>query len=344
VICFDLLTGQKLWDVVPLRQDPVRKEQKNSYATPTPATDGRRVYAVFGDGSVVALSLEGEVHWTNREVQHYSRHGLGASPILFEGLLIMPYDGSNRVKEPGKWPENSAEERLGWQTPWDQAQIVALDCESGQRVWTARRGMSRVAHTTPFVLTWQGEPQLISTAGDVIQGFNLRTGALLWTVHSQGEGVVPSPVFGDALVFTSSGFEATTLRTVRPGGQGDVTATHVVWEQREGAPKQPSLLYLDPYLFTVTDNGIAHCYDGATGQVLGQRRIGGNFSASPVAADGKLYLLSEEGVTTVVAANPQLTILATNPLDEHCQASMAIAQERLLIRTAGRLYCIGGGA
>jgi outer membrane protein assembly factor BamB len=299
------------------------------------------VYAVFGDGSIVALNFAGDVVWTQREIKHYSRHGLGASPILIDDRLIMTYDGSNRVTKPGDWPNNSEEERLGWQIPWDQAQIVALNARTGERLWTARRGLSRVAHTTPCILQQGDQAQLISTAGDVIQAFDVQSGERVWTVRSQGEGVVPSAVLGEGLVFTSSGFEATTLRTVRTGGQGDVTLTHVAWEQRVGAPKQASLLFLSPYLFTITDNGIVHCYRAETGEMAGQRRIGGNFSASPVGAEGRLYCLSEDGLTTVLTADPELNVIARNPLEEHCQASIAIASGRLLIRTQHQLYCIG---
>ena len=107
VICLDLDSGQIVWDKVVFQQVPDRKEQKNSYATPTPVTNGQQVFAVFGDGSVVAVDFAGNVIWTNREVKHYSRHGLGASPILFNDLVIMAYDGSNRVAVPGDWPNNS---------------------------------------------------------------------------------------------------------------------------------------------------------------------------------------------------------------------------------------------
>ncbi len=340
VLCLDLTTGDIVWNSRIFEQMPEHKEGKNSYATPTPVTDGNQVYVVFGDGSVAAVNWDGETVWTNRDVKHYSRHGLGASPILHDQHLIMTYDGSNRVAVPGDWPNNSDEERLGWQIPWDRAQIVALDCQTGQRIWAARRGLSRVAHTTPCVWNEDGHSQLISTAGDVIQGFDLGTGERVWSVFSQGEGVVPSAVVGDGLVFTSSGFEATTLRTVRTGGKGDVTESHIAWEQRSGAPKQASLLYYSPHLFTVTDNGIVHCYDGRTGRMLGQQRIGGNFCASPVYGDGHLYFLSEDGITTVVTADPTLNVVARNRLDETCQASPAISQGRLLIRTASRLYCL----
>src|SRR5436190_1702983 len=127
VIAVDRKSGKVIWNKDVFEQVPLRKEGKNSYATPTPVTDGKRVYAVFGDGSVAALTLEGHIVWTNRDVQFYSRHGLGASPIVHGDLLIMPYDGSNRVGAPGNYPNNTAEERLGWQIPWDRSFVAALD-------------------------------------------------------------------------------------------------------------------------------------------------------------------------------------------------------------------------
>lgn len=341
VLCLDRDSGKILWNTPVVEQVPLRKEGKNSYATPTPVADGERVYAVFGDGSMAAVGFDGAVAWTNREVQFYSRHGLGASPIVHGDLLIMPFDGSNRVREAGQWPNNSAEEQLGWRTPWDKAEVVALDRRTGKRVWTGRRGKSRIAHATPVVMREGGRELLVSIAGDAVQGFDLKTGERLWTVYSQGEGLVPTPVTGDGLIFAASGFEKPTVRAVRPGGSGDVTATHIAWEQKKGVPNQPSLLYFASRLYGITDGGIAHCFDAKTGDIVWQERVGGNFSASPVLADGRIYFLSEAGVTTVIEAAPQFKVLATNPLDEKCQASMAVSGGRLFIRTEKALFCIG---
>jgi outer membrane protein assembly factor BamB len=201
--------------------------------------------------------------------------------------------------------------------------------------------MSRIAHVTPNVLVENGAAQLISPAGDVIQGFDLKTGERIWSVYSQGEGVTPSFAMGDGLIFTSSGFEKTTLRTVRTGGKGDVTETHIAWEQRKGVPTQPSLLYVSPYLYAITEGGVAHCYRGQTGEIVWQERIGGNHCASPVYADGRIYFLSEAGESVVIAASPEFRILARNKLEEKCQASMAVSQKQLFIRTEQNLFCIG---
>lgn len=341
VLCLDRESGRVLWDRVVLDLVPLRKEQKNSYASPTPVTDGTTLGVVFGDGTMLGMDFDGKLLWTNQDVRFYSRHGLGASPVLHEGLLIMPFDGSKRVEKAGEWPNNSEDEKVGWRVPWDQARIVALDARTGTNVWTARRGSSRIAHITPNLIRTEAGWELVSQAGDAIQGFDPKTGALRWTVYSQGEGVTPSFALGDGLVFTSSGFEKTTLRTVKLGGRGDVTATHVAWEQRKGTPTQPSLLYVSPLLYSITDGGIAHAFDGKTGEVVYAERVGGNHCASPIHAEGRLYFLSEEGVTTVVKAGPKFEILARNEIGERCQASLAVSGGRLFLRTDKNLFCLG---
>ena len=341
VFCIEAQSGKILWDKVALEQQPRRKENKNSFATPTPVTDGRHVFAVFGDGSVVALTMSGEVVWTNREVAFYSRHGLGASPILYGDLLIMSYDGSNPVTAAGNWPKVDDNEKLGWQIPWDKSFLAALDTKTGQRLWTGKRGLSRIAHVTSFIANVDGQDQIISGAGDRLQGFNPKSGELIWSIYAQGEGVTPSPVLGDGVVFAASGFEKTTLRAVRLGGaKGDVTQSHIAWEQKKGVPTQPSPIYVKPYLYAITDGGVASCYNPTNGEIVWQERIGGNFSASPVLAGGSIYFLSEAGETIIIAAGPQFKILARNPLGEKCQASIALSGPRLFIRSEKNLFCI----
>ena len=342
VFCVNAENGKILWDQHVFNQQPRRKEGKNSYATPTPATDGKNVFAVFGDGSVVALSMDGKIIWTNREVSFYSRHGLGASPILYGDLVIMSYDGSTQVAAAGNYPQVSDTERTGWQIPWDKALVVALDTKTGRRVWTGKRGLSRIAHVTSFIANVDGHDQIISGAGDRLQGFDPKTGQMIWFVYAQGEGVTPSPVLGDGMIFASSGFEKTTLRGVKLGAaKGDASRSHIVWEQKKGVPTQPSPIYVRPYLYTITDGGIATCYRPADGEIVWQERVGGNFCASPVYADGKIYFLSEAGETTVIAAGAEFQVISKNKLGEKCQASVAVSGRRLFIRSDKSLFCIG---
>lgn len=342
VICVDRKSGAILWNKEVFEQVPRRKESKNSYATPTPVTDGRHVFAVFGDGSVVDLTVEGAVVWTNREVQFYSRHGLGASPLLHSNLLIMPYDGSNPIGSPGVYPKVSDEEKLGWQIPWDKAFVAALDIKTGKRVWTAKRGMSRIAHMSPILVNDGAREIVVSAAGDRVQGFNPLTGEMFWSAYAQGEGVTPSPVFGDGRLFASSGFEKTTLRCWSlADAQGDITTNALQWEGKKGVPTQPSPIYVKPYLYTITDGGIATCFAPDDGEIIWQERVGGNHSSSPVYAERRIYFLSEEGETTVISVGSEFKVIAKNALKEKCQASIAVSQGQIFIRGEKHLYCIG---
>jgi len=331
VLSFNRDSGQIRWNREVFQQIPLRKEGKNSYATPTPVTDGQRVYAVFGDGSIAALTYDGSIVWTNRQVRFYSQHGLAASPILYKDLLIMPFDGSSTGEV----------KRIGWQIPWDQSFILGIDIRTGQVRWKGSRGLSRIAHVTPNLSRFGNRDLLISGAGDVIQAFDPNTGERIWSAYSQGEGVVPSVVLGEDLIYTASGFEKPTIRAIRPGGQGDVTSSHIAWEQKKGVPAIPSFIYLKPHLYTLTESGVAQCLDGKTGEVVWSERLDGRFSASPVLVEGRIYCLSEEGQTVVIEAKPEFKILARNSLNEKSQASMAVATKHFFIRSEKNLYGIG---
>lgn len=340
VICLDAAQGRILWKTHVFDQVPERKEGKNSYATPTPCTDGLRVFAVFGDGSAVALDFDGSVVWMNREAKFYSRHGLGASPMLYDGLLIMPYDGSVRMTEGGKPVDPPPVERLGWQIPWDRSELVALDSRTGKRVWTAKRGMSRIAHASPIVIQENGKDRILSIAGDVVQAFDPKNGDRIWSAHSQGEGLVPSPVSGDGVIFASSGFEKPTVRAFRTGGIGEVTQSRIVWEQPTGAPTLCSLLYVKPHVYALAA-GVMTCYAEESGAVVYRERIGGDSSASPVFSAGRIYALLESGETVILEPGPKFNIVARNPIGEKCQASIAVSGGRVFIRSAKHLYAIG---
>jgi outer membrane protein assembly factor BamB len=333
VLALDRKTGKIVWNTEVFKQEMRRKENRNSYATPTPATDGQRVYACFGDGSFVALDFAGRIVWTNRNYPFYGQHGLGTALLLHDGLLIMARDGSS----------DGADKKIGWQTPWDKAYVIALDAKTGKERWKASRGLSRISHGTPVI--WRapdGRVQVVGEAGDVLQGFDFKTGARLWSSEVIGEGKVPSVVLGEGLAFTSGGWGGKeSIKAFRLGGAGELKETNLVWEQKKGMPKVPSMIYVQPYLFAISDGGVATCMKAATGELLWQQRIGGNFSASPVAAEGRIYFVGDNGETTIIAAGPTFKVLAKNPLDEPVQASPAIARGQLFIRTQQRLYCIG---
>ena len=327
VLALDRRTGEVLWDTLVFSQALKRKEGRNTYATPTPVTDGARVYASFGDGSFVAVDVvNGRVAWTNREFPFYGQHGLGTSLVLYRDLVIMARDGSSEGDD----------KTLGWQTPWDQSYIIALDARTGRQRWKASRGLSRIAHVTPIVARLAARDVLISPAGNVVQAFDLGTGARLWSVESTGEGVVPSPILAGGLIVTVSGFGAPTVRAVRPGA-----TPQVAWEQTKGVPMQASPVASSGLVFLVSDTGILSALDETSGAQLWQERLEGEFSASPVAADGKLYFLNEACETFVVAPGASYALLARNPLEGHCQASMAVSGGMLFIRSDSAVYAIG---
>lgn len=329
MVALDAETGALLWDREVFRQQPPHKRGENSHATPTPTTDGERVYAVFSEGGIAAVTVAGEPVWTYRDIKFHSHHGLSASPILYKNLLIMPYDGSSKEKA-----------EIGWQKPWDGAFLIALDCASGQVRWKTPRGQSRLAHVTPILVNVAGKDVLVSPAGEVIQGFDPQRGTLLWTVPAIGEGVTPSPVAGDGMLFAASGFGATTLRAVRLEGGADEATRPVVWDSKKNVTTIPSPIYVKPYLYMVTEKGLACCLEAATGKLVWQERLAGTYGASPVYAGGKLYFLSESGETTVLEPGPTFRILEKNLLGEPCQASMAVSGGRLFIRTREHLFCI----
>lgn len=334
VLALDRKSGALLWNQEVFRQVPRRKEGRNTYASPTPATDGERVYACFGDGSLAALTVDGDLAWTNRTYPFYGQHGLATSLLFHEGTLLMARDGSSEGED----------KKLGWQTPWDQSYVLALDARTGRERWKAGRGLSRISHGTPAIWrTPEGGTQVVSEAGDVVQGFDFQTGKRLWTSEVIGEGKVPSAVLGEGLVFTAGGWGGKeSIKAFRLGGSGELKESNLVWEQRKGMPKVPSMVYAKPHLFAVTDGGIATCLKAATGEIVWQERVGGNFSASPLVADGRLHLVNDGGETIILEAGPEFKVLARNPLGEKVQATPAISQGRIYIRTETALICIGG--
>lgn len=328
VICLNRIDGEVRWSKDVHRQEPSAKRAQNSYATPTPVTDGKRVYSVFSDGAVVAVDFSGNLVWKNTSVPFHSLHGLGASPVLVDGTLIMPFDGSS--------PD---EKNLGWKIPWGNAVILALETATGNVRWRGARGESRVGHVTPILL--RDSRQVVSAGGDRVQGHDFDSGDQVWSIYSQGEGVTPSPVLGEGMIFTSSGFEEPTIRAIRTGGVGDVTETHIAWEQTKGVPALPSFLYVKPHLYSITRDNILHCIEASTGNIIWLKRLDGNYSASPVFADGRIYVLSEEGVTLVLRPGATYDEIARNKIDEKCMASMAVSQGQFFLRTDQNLYCIG---
>ena len=221
---------------------------------------------------------------------------------------------------------------------------AAAKKRTGKEHWKARRGLSRISHCAPTI--WSapdGQVEVVSEAGDVVQGFDIRTGGRLWSSQVIGEGKVPSTVSGGGLVFTAGGWSGReSIKAFKLGGHGDLGTNNLVWEQKGIMPKVPSMLYLDGRLFAVTDGGTATCMKADTGEILWKERLEGTFSASPVAAEGRVYFVNDNGDTTVIEAGPAFRVLARNPIGEKAQASLAVSQGQIFIRTVRHLFAIGG--
>ena len=336
VVAVELKSGKILWDKVVFTQAPKQQRHPmNSFATPTPVTDGKTVFAVFSGGSIAALDFEGNIKWINSDLKFYSQHGMGTSPILYGDLFLLAVNHTNR-EEPKK---------LGFQEPWDKSYLLALDKNTGKERWRGMRGLSRIGHATPVVMQINGKDQIISPAGDVIQGFNPSDGKLIWSVTYSGEPCVPTPAIGENLVYAATTLDAPVL-AINPNGQGDCTATHIVWERKGYTPIISSFLLVKQCLYTCTDGGFFSCLDALTGEFLWRLPLrSGALNASPLYADGKIYVLSEQGTTIVLKPDDDpkkpAEIIATNKLDEQCRASIAVAGKQFIIRSANCLWCIG---
>lgn len=328
VLCIDRRSGKILWDKHVFDQKPYGMRPKNSHATPTAVCDGERVYAVFGEGGIAALTVAGEVVWTKTDIGFASLHGLGASPVLVDGLFIMPYDGSSHK-------ERGGDGVAGFQRAWDKGYVLALDAKTGKEAWRTPRGPSRLAHCTPLLIEHAGKRMLITPGGDVVQALDPKTGKEIWNFRVPGEGVTPSPVYADGMLFCFSGFPDRTLRRLDPATGKEV------WQQKKYPTNIPTVTAWKGHLYSIGTAGQYCVLEMETGKIVAEERFGGEFSASPLMADGRIYLLSESGETLVLAAKPEIEILARNPLKETAQASPTASDGKLYIRTKGHLWCVG---
>jgi outer membrane protein assembly factor BamB len=318
LMAFDVATGKQLVNVEVLSiRDAYLKNDKNSHASPTPIVEGDRVYVHFGADGTAALTTDGKIVWKTK-FSYDSQHGNGGSPTLYRDLLILNCDGS------------------------DDAFVIAIDKNTGKTRWkTQRRLPYDQSYTTPLVIQVDGRDQLISVGAHRTMAYDPLTGKEIWRV-SYGDGFsnVPRPVYSHGLVFIGTGFQEASMMAVRPTGTGDVTQTHVAYTIERGAPFTPSPIVIGDEFYMVSDIGIASCLDVATGKTIWQARMPGNYSASPVFADGKIYFLSEEGVATVIAPGKEFKKLAENVLDGTTFASIGVSQGSLFIRSDSHLYRI----
>ena len=321
VISLDATTGKPVWDLELFQIKSPRAHRKNSHASPTPIFEDKKLYVHFGHlGTACLDALTGKTIWSTQEFAYSPVHGNGGSPVLFEDLLIFSADAEADPK------------------------VIALDKTSGKTRWTFARqseAKKKFSFCTPLIIDVNGQKQLITPGSGVVNALNPKDGSEIWRFnYDQGYSVVPRPIFAHGLLFISTGFDKPLVLAIKPDGKGDVTATHLAWSIDKAAPHDPSMVVIGDELYFIADNGILSCVDAKTGQIHYQERCTGPISASPLVADGKLYLQDEKGLGVVVKPGKTFQILAKNDLAERSLASYAVIGSDLLIRTEGNLYRI----
>jgi len=323
LVCVDRANGKILWTK---QFDPVLPEHVyagegsyHGYSSSTPTSDGDRLYVFFGKSGVYCFDLDGKELWHASVGTQIDRWGSATSPLLYKNLLIV----------------NASVESHS---------IVALDKLTGKEVWRAPNIHS--AWNTPLLTTDpSNEPELVVNVQDRMLAFNPATGKTLWSAEGIHRYVCPSAVAHDGVIYAIGGGH--TALAVRAGGHGDVTKTETVWRVKKGS-NVSSPVYDDGRLYWASEKGgLVHCQDAKTGEFLYTQRLNPSSDliyASPVLADGKLYYVSQHHGTYVVASGPRFKLLAHNVVEDdssRANASVAVADGHLLLRTDACLYCIG---
>lgn len=332
VICLDADRGDVLWSKAVARQRPkTRRHTKNTYASETPVTDGTHVFASFGSADLYCVDFEGDVIWRRDLGLLRGRQGwgTGASPILFQNTVIVTGDSD------------------------DQSYIGAFEKGTGKPVWRTEREEGP-SWGTPFLFDHNGRVIVVTNATRRMRGYEATTGKLQWECAGGSMISVPSPVAAQGLVFLSSGhnlLRRQPIIAVRAGASGDITPTKnqsqtesIAWWHPRGGPYVTSPIAVDRYLYMPLDRGTLTCYEARTGEVVYEKQDLGSrntVTASPVAADGRLYFQTEDGECYVVKQGPEFKILAVNKLDEIFCASPAVSGGNLFLRGRKHLYCIG---
>ena len=295
--------------------------RNHNFATPSVVTDGDRLFAWFGTGQLVALDLEGHKLWSRHIGQDYAPFdvlwGHGSSPQLYEDLLILQCD------HPAA------------------AYLLALDTATGEERWMVDRGPLLRAYSTPLVVATDDGDQLIVNSSRWIDAYDPRTGQTRWRAGSTVELATGMPVYDDGVIYSTRGYSSGPYLSVETGGRGDVSETHVRWRHATRAPYVSSMLLYRGLLYMATENGILTITDPDTGDPVARTRLNGVYIASPVAADGHVYVLNEDGETVVLEAGPDARVVSRNALGERALASPAIAHGRIYIRTDQHLFAIG---
>ncbi len=331
VYCFDLKTGKELWKHEAHTGEPkIPRHPKSTYASETPTTDGKRLYALFGDVGLYCYDFDGNQLWSHdiEAEKTFFDYGAASSPIVHDGQVIIVYDNQRN------------------------SYIASFDAETGEQRWKTKRDEPST-WATPFVWTNKLRTEIVTCGKRKNRSYDL-SGNELWSFDGRMSNlVIPSPFAAHGMLYITSGYIGDSHRPVfaiKPGATGDISLKkdeksneYIDWYLPRAGPYNTSPIVFGDYYYTLHDRGFLTCHEAQTGkEVYGKKRFasGASFTASPWAYNGKLFFLSENGDTFVVGAGPEYEIAHTNALDELCLSSPAVSQGNLLIRTASKLYCI----
>jgi len=331
--CVERAKGAILWKK--LLGGGNNRQRKHNMSSPSPATDGKSVYVMTGTGILKAFDFQGKELWSRDIQKDYGAFGLqwgyASSPLLHEDALYVQVLHGMKTDEP--------------------SYVLRINRATGKTVWKVERPTNAImespdAYSTPAPLRHAGKTEIVVTGADVVTGHDAATGKELWRAgglnpeNAPFYRIVASPIVHDGIIYAPTRIKP--LLAFRAGGRGDITKSHLVWSAQFG-PDVPTPVTDGKYFYIVGDKGIVWCLDAKTGkEVYGPVRIkSGDYSASPVLADGKIYATNEEGLTTVIKAGEKFEVLAENNLNEYSLSSPAISDGQIFLRTAGHLYCIG---
>jgi outer membrane protein assembly factor BamB len=322
VEAFDRGSGRRVWiHETPADGELPEVHDKHNLSTSSPVTDGERVYAWFGTGQLVAIDANGKPVWSRHLGKEYApfdiQWGHGSSPVLFGDTIIL----------------------LCYHSKTSYA--LALDKRTGRVLWKTDRPAGVESYSSPLVMSGPSGPELVVNSSIGVEALDPTTGKPLWHFPEVNRFPIPVAVAGDRTIYMSRGYRSGPYLAIKLGGRGDITGSHVAWRVPTGAPYVSSLVLYGGLLYMGGELGIVSAIDAGTGERVWQDRIGGLFTASPVAGDGKIYFVSENGETVVLKAGRTPTVLARNRLDGHFVASPAIAGGRLFLRADDRLVAVG---
>ena len=318
VFCYHRQDGKLLWHSRFFGTAPTDLFAPGGMAVPTPVTDGKHLFTLFGTGDLMCLDFAGKPVWIRSLAQEYgpfrNRWGMGTSPILVGDNLIVQVDH------------------------WSQSYLLCVDAKSGANRWKTDRDAS-VNWSSPLAVKFKDHNELIVLGTYRAMGYDLNTGSERWHVRGMGMQCIPSPIVEGNVLVAASG--ENTMAIKLDGKSGNLTDSNMLWINKKAAAYLPSPVLYKGLVYIAGDRGINTCLDAAKGTVVWKKRLGDQYYASPVAGDGKVYFPSKGGIVFVVKAGPQYEVLAKNDMGEGIVASLAISDGQIFLRGAKHLFCIG---